>query len=165
MSMETPTIPTATEQKPAFREYLMQDSSTGRIRERAVNAKTLAKEAATKAFDENRPVVDFDYGGGVPAAYDYPAQTEAAVVVAFPDRANNRVDVAIWKTQVDARGGANYARGVVGCLGEWARPIADSRFGDERTEAAREAIIKHAGAKILERQRAEKTRDEAEIER
>ena len=77
------------------------------------------------------------HGGGVANAYGYRADTEVVASLAH----------GVVQVDVRARVPANKvtASGAIAAtLGEWARPLVDERYGEERTEAARAYVARLA---------------------
>lgn len=88
------------------------------------------------------PFIQIAHGGDVAGSYGYPAQTEAIVTVAFPNG-----DVVQWGCRLRANG-VTHGGILAACLGEWARPFGDDRFGEARRQEARELIITAARERL-----------------
>lgn len=114
----------------------IEDTRTHRIRVRCVDVEALAARLVRMAELEGGPVCDADHGGSVNNSYGYAAQTEGAVLVAFPSG-----QVAVWATQLPANkvtlsGVANATAGY--------SYIWDGRVGDAKRQAAKAALCHHA---------------------
>jgi hypothetical protein len=115
-------------------------SYTGRrLRERRVDE---IKEAERLQDLAIIPLVAITTGGDVPGNYGFPATTEALVTVAFPNG-----DVSQWGCRIRANA-VTHSGILAACLGEWARPYADPRYGDKKRLRARELIIKSAEERL-----------------
>ncbi len=114
----------------------IEDTRTHRIRVRCIDVEALATHLVRLAITKGGPVCDADHGGSVANSYGYAAQTEGAVLVAFPSG-----QVAVWAAQLPANkvtlsGVASATAGYAYC---W-----DGRVGDAKREAAKAALYHHA---------------------
>jgi len=117
---------------------IISDKRTGRIKARTVNLDRLAAEAAESAAAKGRPVCMARHGGDVCNSYGYPAETEAAVVVAIPHDGN--VVVACYATQVPANK-VSLSGVAAHAVGSFARPVWDNRYGDDENKSAKSQLI------------------------
>lgn len=99
---------------------------------------------ATKQAKKD-PFIGVTHGGDVAGSYGYPADTEGLVTVAFPNG-----DVVQWGCRLRANG-VTHGGVLATCLGEWARPYADTRFGEAKRQKARELILKSARERLERR--------------
>lgn len=123
---------------------IINDERTGRLKARTVNVAALSAEAAEKAAQTGKATVQVDHGGTVCNCYGYPAETEAALVVAVPGP--DGVRVAVYATQIPANK-ATYGGAAEACL-KGARAIFDERYGEGATKAAIKAVIAEAKADL-----------------
>lgn len=73
------------------------------------------------------------HGGSVANAYDYPAATEGVAMIAL--REGRKVTMIAGAARVPANKVTD-AGVIAAALGEWARPLADRRYGKDTTAAA-----------------------------
>lgn len=117
---------------------IINDERTGRLKARTIDLSRLAAEAAESAIATNKPVMIARHGGDVCNSYGYPAETEGAVAVAIPHE--GAVVVACYATQLAAN--KVTCSGVAAkCVGNFARPLWDSRYGDAATKAAKSKLL------------------------
>lgn len=105
-----------------------------RLRVRRVNERAFAESAAEQARALGRIVIRVIHGGGVANRYGYPAETEAALVVAMPSG-----HAALWCARVPAN--KVTSRGAAEACLAGAGDIFDSRTGAARTEAATDKVM------------------------
>lgn len=109
-----------------------------RLRKRRVHEVLTASVLSRTALQQKRLLIDIRHGGTVFSSYSHFVETEGLVTVAFPTG-----DVVQWGARLPAKGVSKSAV-VVTCLGDWARPYADQRYGPDASDAARDEIIKQA---------------------
>lgn len=122
------------------------DERTHRLRARVVDGDWEAKYTAKLAGQSNGPKIRIIHGGSVANAYNYPAETESLVIVAFPSGR-----VACWATQLPANKVTD--SGILArCLGDWARPIDDGRYREDNPKrlAARARLVHLAACELGE---------------
>jgi hypothetical protein len=100
----------------------------------------LGERVLAKAREQGEPVIVGGHCGTVPNAYDYPALTDAYLVVAFPSG-----EVCVWLDEVAAnkatQGGAVAAAG-----SPEVRPLFDGRYGAEKKAQARAWTLAQAAS-------------------
>jgi hypothetical protein len=100
------------------------NSYTGRrLSVRSVDVRSCLEDALANAKKRGRTVAHAYHGGNVANAYNYPADTEALVVIAAPDGRITAETGRLPANKVTESGVAAC------CLGDWARPYFDDRFG------------------------------------
>ena len=119
---------------------IIEDHRNPRQRTRLVALEHMAKIASHRATKSGAPVTDCEHGGTVANAYNYPASTEAVVVVAFPSG-----QVAVWTATIPANK-ATLSGAAVACLGDWVRPVWDNRYpvGHPREVEAENELVRRA---------------------
>ena len=121
------------------------DDRSNRRRVRIVDDSALVRSAADKARVTGEPVILAKHGGGVPNNYGYPARTDCVVVVAVPH--DDAVHVAVYATTAPANK-VSLSGVLAHCVGGFARPLLDERYGENATRAARSRVLLAACADL-----------------
>ena len=108
----------------------------GKATARTIDLDYMGDEAKRIAIHSSKTHVNVQIGGTVANCYGYPAKTDAAVAVAWPD---GRVLVMAQRISANK---ATLSGALASLLGDWARPFRDYRF--TRTDLAESMIIKEA---------------------
>jgi len=111
---------------------------------RRVGVPGLVERTRERAVSTGRWAWAADHGGGVPNCYDYPAWSQAVVVVAWPDGTAIAADRWIPANKI------TYGGVLASVVGEAARPLLDGRWpkGHPREVEAQLAILRWAGQRL-----------------
>ena len=122
-------------------ESIRHDFTGSRLRVRRVDTDKLVASAIAQAAFEGKPRVDVEHGGEVANSYGYRAETEAALVVAFPDGSH-----VLWTARVPANK-VTWAGAASACC-PVARDLYDGRCpkGSVRESNSRKFTIAAAAA-------------------
>jgi hypothetical protein len=93
--------------------------------------------ALARAKASGKPAIRVAHGGSVPDSYNYPAETEACLVVAWPDGSSVTYMGTLPANKVTLSG-------VVGATIGVGRALFDARYNAASKAAARRAIIEQA---------------------
>ena len=114
----------------------------GKATARTIDLDYMGDEAKRIAINSSKTHVSVQIGGTVANCYGYPAKTDAAVAVAWPD---GRVLVIARRISANK---ATLSGALASLLGDWARPFRDGRF--TRTDLAENMIVEKAELLIVQ---------------
>lgn len=104
-----------------------------RLRVRRVNENSIVAEAIAAAKEKGRPVIFARHGGSVANKYGYPAETEGAVCIAWPDGSARVSIVRLPANKVSLSGVFHAVTGF--------RGLFDDRFSNSKKAEVRKEFL------------------------